>query len=301
MASALAAALFLSGYEAAAGQTDKTAGVAGEQNIIIHMNETVSGLLERTPSTFSADCLQPAKVCWYKFRKPFSSGNLPSVTVMDGVAPLIVLDDTAGITIVIDQELGNEIRDISFSVKGLPDNTLHSANKDNIYRLIQGLMKQGWDHMYHFPAPRIPGDQAAQIANARSHSLAHPWFDPRYEASLEHWIKFQNSYHWHFHKNGYYLNLKVRREDSETEPLEAGTYLTSLELMTEESYWRKHFEHEQKVQWKELLPELLEQYRRHRANHEEQARAAGIRIEHSYRDPYIHVLANRTTTEIPAR
>src|SRR5690554_7763734 len=49
MASALAAALFLSGYEAAAGQTDKTAGVAGEQNIIIHMNEPVSGLLERTP------------------------------------------------------------------------------------------------------------------------------------------------------------------------------------------------------------------------------------------------------------
>src|SRR5690606_15866755 len=127
MASSLAAALFLSGYEAAADQTDKTAGVAGEQNIIIHMNEPVSGLLERTPSTFSADCLQPAKVCWYRFRKPFSSGNLPSVTVMDGVAPLIVLDDTAGMTIVIDQELGNEIRDISFSVRGLPDNTLHSA------------------------------------------------------------------------------------------------------------------------------------------------------------------------------
>src|SRR5690554_857845 len=143
---ALATAFFLSACDVANRNTDEGNSMPAVQNIIIHMNEPVSGLLERTPSTFSADCLQPAKVCWYKFRKPFSSGNLPSVTVMDGVAPLIVLDDTAGITIVIDQELGNEIRDISFSVKGLPDNTLHSANKDNIYRLIQGLMKQGWDH-----------------------------------------------------------------------------------------------------------------------------------------------------------
>src|SRR5690554_7931548 len=63
--------------------------------------------------------LFPYTTLFRSFRKPFSSGNLPSVTVMDGVAPLIVLDDTAGITIVIDQELGNEIRDISFSVKGL--------------------------------------------------------------------------------------------------------------------------------------------------------------------------------------
>src|SRR5690554_8140440 len=112
MASALAAALFLSGYEAAAGQTDKTARVAGEQNIIIHINEPVSGLLERTPSTFSADCLQPAKVCWYRFRNLFSSGDLPCAPVVDGVAPLIVLNDTAGMRIVIDQEHGNEICDI---------------------------------------------------------------------------------------------------------------------------------------------------------------------------------------------
>src|SRR5690606_22070923 len=96
MASALAAALFLSGYEAAAGQTDKTAEVAGEQNIIIHMNEPVSGLLERASSTFSADCLQPANVCGYRSRKPFSSGNLPSGTVMVGVGPLSVLADTPG-------------------------------------------------------------------------------------------------------------------------------------------------------------------------------------------------------------
>src|SRR5690606_11489273 len=94
MASALAAALFLSGYEAAAGQTDKTAGVAGERSVIVHMNEPVSGLLERAPCTFRADCLQPAKLCWYRFRDPFSSGNPPSVTVIDRGAHRSVLDDT---------------------------------------------------------------------------------------------------------------------------------------------------------------------------------------------------------------
>src|SRR5690554_3770811 len=105
---ALATAFFLSACDVANRNTDEGNSMPAVQNIIIHMNEPVSGRLERTPSTFSPACLQPAKACWTKFRNPFSSGTLPSVTVMNGVAPLTVLNDTAGITIVIDQELGNE-------------------------------------------------------------------------------------------------------------------------------------------------------------------------------------------------
>ena len=291
--SLLATAFLLPACDVAKDSVNEVNGMSGEQSITIHINEPISELLGRAPLTFRADCLQPVMICRYQFRKPFSSRSLPSVSVMDGSEQLLDLEETAGITIVIDEELGSEIRDIRFSLRGLPDNTPHKANKDNIYKRIQDLIKQGWTHMYHFPAPRIPGDQADRLTDARGHSLAHPWFDPRYEVSLDNWIKFRRTYHWYLHKNGYYLHLSVRRENSETEPLESGTYLTSLELMTEESYWRKHFEYEQKAQWKELLPELLEEYRQQRAATEEAAIAAGIRIEDDYRDPYIRELAKR--------
>ena len=279
---------------------DRKAAPAGIQsdahaNIEIMLNQSIDTLLDRHPSTFSIDCLDPVNVCWYKVRNRFSSPDLPSVTVMGDAGSLLELDNVGSITIAIDELLGREIRDIDFSIRGLPDDSPHSENKDFVYILLQDLIHSGWSHMYHFPAARIPGSQADKIPDSQyilgEYSLAHPWFDPRYESSLENWIKSDRTLHWYLHQDANYLHIKVRRNNSSTEPNGRGTYLISLELMSESSYWRKHFGQKQKDSWQQLLPELLEQYRQDRAAMEAKARAAGIEIEEDYRDPPIRALS----------
>ena len=152
-------------------------------------------------------------------------------------------------------------------------------------------MSGGWEHMYRFPAARIPGSESHKLEGAEyvlgGYALIHPWFDPRYEASIEQWMQYSGVYSWLFYQDYAYMNVLVQRRDSQTEPGERGTYLIQIKLMDESSYWRQHFSGEQLNNWQQLLPGLLEQYRQSRELREEKARAAGIEIEESYQDPPI--------------
>src|SRR5690606_18262919 len=148
--------------------------------------------------------------------------------------------------------------------------------------------------MYRFPAARIPGSESHKLEDAEyvlgEYALIHPWFDPRNEASIEQWMQYSGVYSWLFYQAYSYVNVSVQRRDSQAEPGERGTYLIKKKLREERSYWGKHFRGEQLNKWQQLLPGLLEQYRQSRESREEKARAAGIEIEESYRDPPIKAL-----------
>lgn len=207
---------------------------------------------------------------------------------------LLQLNDVARISTAADDAQDRNIEQVTFNIRGLPDNSLHAQHKQFIYQLLSTLLASGWAHFYRFQSARISGSQANKISTANEvlgrRVLAHPWFDPRYQASLDQWLQSSSFYYWNFHRDGVYLLLTAQRSNSRSEPAEKGSYLINLELLTENAYWRRHFSEEQLNDWQRLLPARLEQYHHQRNALEEQARATGIDIETHYQDPPIRAL-----------
>lgn len=264
------------------------------KNIDITIGQPISELLSTSPIPFETDCLIPVQICWYKIQQHFSSSVLPSVNIRSLSAPLLHLNDVATVNIVIDEKLGRDIRAVNLAIRGLPDDSTHADQKTFIYKTLQEIIHAGWNHFYSFSDPRIPGAEADKLPDPNrlfgKPVLAHPWFDPRYEFSLDKWLKADHFFHWQFYKKGHYLEVTVQRANSRESPTEHGTYLISMELMSEDSYWRQHFSEEHKNEWTVQLPRVLKQYHEERTAQEEKARAAGIRIEEDYQDPCIHGL-----------
>lgn len=287
-------AFSLSAYGSAGEIAPKGRIMQSNQDIEIIFGGSIDTLLENYPSTFSTECLAPVDTCWHTVTNRLSSPSLPTVTVKDDAHTLLKIQNVADLNVVINKRRGPEIRDISLTIKGLPDDSLHSEQKDFIYNILRQLMSSGWEHMYRFPAARIPGSESHKLEDAEyvlgEYALIHPWFDPRSEASIEQWIQYGGAYSWLFYQDYAYMNVLIQRRDSQAEPGERGTYLIQIKLMDESSYWRQHFSGEQLNKWQQLLPGLLEQYRQSRESREEKARAAGIEIEESYRDPPIKAL-----------
>ena len=287
-------AFSLSAYGSADEIAPKGRVMQSNQNIEILFGGSIDTLLENYPSTFSTECLAPVDICWHTVTNRLSSPSLPTITVKDDAHTLLKIQNVADLNVVINKRRGPEIRDISLTIKGLPDDSLHSEQKGFIYDILRQLMSSGWEHMYRFPAARIPGSESHKLEDAEyvlgEYALIHPWFDPRNEASIEQWMQYSGVYSWLFYQAYSYVNVSVQRRDSQAEPGERGTYLIQIKLMDESSYWRQHFSGEQLNKWQQLLPGLLEQYRQSRESREEKARAAGIEIEESYRDPPIKAL-----------
>tara|TARA_R110000796_G_scaffold141183_3_gene257360 strand:+ start:1470 stop:2369 length:900 start_codon:yes stop_codon:yes gene_type:complete len=261
--------------------------------IQIRLEQSIDELLKSSPLPFAKDCLEPVGMCWYEVSKRFAALDLPSVEIIQGHHELH-LDQVTQLTVVINEALGTDIQNISMVVRGLPDDSPHEAQKAFIYQLIFQLGAAGWQHVYHPGDPRIPGTEADKIDTPRlifgQFVASHPWLDPQHEPSLEHWLKVGNFYNWFFHNAGAYLHLKAQRRNSRAAPADTGTYLISLEFLSESAKWRGDFEQMDKDNWQQLLPERLQQYRQQREALEAQARQAGIVIDESYQDPPIKAL-----------
>lgn len=263
-------------------------------SIQIFLGQPVADSVASSPLPFDEDCLAPVGICWYEINKRFSEPDLPSVTLSRNGSELLQLDDVGRISTVVEEAQGRLVEQVTLNVRGLPDNSPHAEQKAFVYQLLNHLQTSGWAHFYRFAAPRISGSEASKINTADKvlgkRVLDHPWFDPRYEASLEQWLSSSNTYHWYFYQDHTYLHVTVQRSNSRSEPEEKGTYLISLELLTENAYWPQHFSEEQQKDWQQLLPALLDQYHEQRSQLEAEAQAAGIEIEDSYENPPIKAL-----------
>tara|TARA_R100001244_G_scaffold64117_1_gene53092 strand:+ start:1551 stop:2441 length:891 start_codon:yes stop_codon:yes gene_type:complete len=273
----------------------KGANMTNEHPIVeVALHESITELLASSPVEFISSCLKEVGMCWYEIERRAAEPNLPTILMKHGNTPL-TLEQVTNITIVVNDERGDEVHNLTLILRSIPSNSLHEEYRDFIYSLIEKIELAGWEY-YYFPSdPRIPGTEANKIASADdvlgSYVMSHPWLEPSHKIDLERWLKFGSFYNWYFYNDGAYLHLKAWRRDSDDAPKERATYLITLEFLTETEYWLSGFtEKEDRTRWKELLPERLEGYKQQRKELEAKARAAGIAIDENYQDPSIKAL-----------
>lgn len=262
--------------------------------IEINIGASVKKLDSESPVKFKQDCLPQANFCFYEIDKSFADKNLPSVIINKTLR----VDQVVGVTIPIDQDLGEAIEKFKIIVKSIPSNSQHEEYRRFIYDLISEIKKSGWTHYYSPSRVRISDAHYYKISSPDKvfgRSMLHDyWLDPGYEMTANQWLQVRGFYKWNFYKDGNYLALEARRRNSEDKPTERGIYLISLAFRSESGRWRDAFEtDEDKKRWKELLPDLLTRYRQERQVLEDRARAAGIEVNTDYQDPPIMALESQ--------
>lgn len=260
----------------------------------IKLNTSVSQLLDATPINFKNDCLQEIGTCWYKFSKSANSESLPTARIIsessDFSSPYV-----SGISIYSPPTFNGLIQNLTVTLRGLPDNSLHSEQKDFLYSIISELLKGGWRRYLYPSDPRISGQEGRRLPSGEdvlgSTVMSHPWFDPSENMTLEQWLSITNTYEWYFvDNNDNHLLLKVWKSNDERSPKTRGTYLITLEFDSEESFWRKSFKQKDKENWINLLPKTIQRFEEDRSLLENKAEAIGIAIDQGYRPPAIRAL-----------
>jgi hypothetical protein len=243
---------------------------------------------------FSQECMKDQELCWYKIKKSANEQQLPDIMVKNS-SSVLNIEKISSITIVIDEKIGSNVENIDITLRGLPDNSTHEQNRNYIFQIIENIKSAGWKHYYFPSAPRVSGSQSAKIDSPNKvlghYTSSHPWLDPDFPIDIDRWLKISSFYDWYFYNDGAYLHLKAWRHDSKDSPMKTGTYLITLEFMTEREYWVSGFsEDEDKARWTELLPARLKSYEETRRIVEEKIRAKGIEIDETYQDPPIKAL-----------
>ncbi|MGC5699078.1 hypothetical protein J4P02_02615 [Pseudomonas sp. NFXW11] len=253
--------------------------------LYLPLGSAVDEFLEKSPVHFTADCLDAIGMCWYEADQQQALLDL-SLSQPEGT---LELDQVAGLSIAVDGNISSTIQELNIDLRGLPDNSTHQENKDLIYRLIKKLKSAGWKK-YYFPSdPRISGAELNKFDWEKSlpgsHPLSHPQFDADLEMSLEEWLGLSTFYDWYLYHGNYLAHVRALRQDSRNAPLETGTYLISLQVVSLDKFWASNFSEAQRAQWKTLFPAHLKQLLQRRSHTETQAKAAGANIEEAYTPP----------------
>lgn len=251
----------------------------------IPLGAPVDGFLKKSPVSFTADCLDAVKMCWYEPVRQETLLNL-SVSQPEGT---LELDQVAGLRIAIDGNISTNIQELNIELRGLPDNSTHEENKDLIYSLIRELKSAGWQKYYYPSDPRISGSELNKLEWEKSllgiHPLSHPLFDANREMSLEEWLGVYMFYDWYLYQGNYIAHVRAWRYDPKNAPTETGTYLITVDIISLDKFWTSSFAEEQRAQWKTLLPAHLKELQQRRSETESRAKAAGVNIEEGYVPP----------------
>ncbi|WP_369986673.1 hypothetical protein [Pseudomonas xanthosomatis] len=269
------------------------AGMAG--NVKFKAGAGVGTLMADNPGLFSSECSDEIGVCLHKFKFPFASSNLPSVTVLvPGGGPDLQISNVVSAKVFDLREAEGKLNSVDLTLQGVPSQSQHKVAKDYAYSIIRKIQGAGWRRYLSPKDPRIAGAQSAKIPVYNEVSgvrvKSHPWFDPAYEMSDEQWLSVSGLYNWYFYNNGSYIVFRGQRSQSEQDAAGQASYLFTLAVESEESVWRQAFAPEDKAEWKALLPPLIESYRTRREALEDKAEQEGIVIDRSIEDAPISVL-----------
>lgn len=286
--------IFFSGLLLAACNNGESNMTTAQNNIEIELHDQIEKAVQNSPLKFSQECMSELDLCWYKFKRSANEKELPTITVKNSSSSLTI-EKATSITMVVDKKVGDTIENLDLTVRGLPDNSPHEKQKTFIYNLLKKIQAAGWKHYYYPGDPRISGSQLKKIPSPDSVlgylTSSHPWLDPDYELDIDRWLQIESFYNWYFYNDGVYLTFKAWRRDSKDTPNETGTYLLSMEFLSERDFWSSGFtKDEEKAKWKELLPAQLKRDHDARAAAENNARAAGIEIDENYKDPVIKAI-----------
>lgn len=262
--------------------------------IDIELLTPIENITARPSNPFTESCMDQLNMCWYKIQKSANDTDLPTINIKNNNS-ILSLEHVINTTIAANRNTTKNIENLNIILRGLPKESTHTQYRDLIFDLIGKIKKSGWSHFYLPEDPRIPGSQMDKISTPDKvlgqYVSSHPWLDPDYQLDINRWLKIGSFYRWYFYNNGAYLNLKAWKQNDKAVPSEKATYLITLEFQSEREFWLSGItDKEDRLHWKELLPERLNTYRKARLELEKKARSAGIEIDDSYQDPPIHAL-----------
>ena len=257
-------------------------------NIEVMLGTPVEMLLKSSPLRFSTDCLAAVRMCWYEVRAGDKNQALIDVSIGTPESTFLI-KNTVNLNIVVDELETKNIENLSVTLRGLPDNSSHDENKEIIYALISNLKSAGW-RKYYYPAdPRISGAELSRFEVSGGvfdeTPLSHPLFDVNYQMSLPEWLAVNNFYDWYMYNGDYIAHIKVQKTNSAADPSRTGVYLTNVNFMSLERFWRVDFDEAIRPKWKDFFSDRLHQLMSKRLKVEARAKAAGISIDENYLPP----------------
>ena len=256
--------------------------------ISVELGQPVEILLRNSPLKFSKDCLTAVDMCWYEITRSGKNQSLINVSISQPQG-ITLIEKAVGLNVVVDGAETNNIEKLVVTLRGLPDNSAHEANRKIVYELISSLKSAGWTK-YYFPSdPRIVSAELNKFNWSDSvfgaMPLSHPLFDVNYEMSLSEWLAVDGFYNWYIYSGDYVAHVKVQRRNAVADPTQAGVYLIKLEVMSFDKFWRADFEEALRPNWKKLFPTRLQQLLNKRFSTEARAKAAGVSIDENYQSP----------------
>jgi hypothetical protein len=266
---------------------------SGRETVRVNMGAGVAEFLKNSPVKFNSDCSVLLKLCFHKFRLPFSSEQLPDVLI-SGAGLDLIIHQIQGILIYDDSTTAGKLEAVDITLRGVPGRSDVKLAKNFAYGVVKNILEAGWVR-YIFPdEPRVSGKESKKLSDCERflghYVLVHPCFDPAYEMSEEQWAAMSSFYNWYFYKDGYYLKFTAWRSRDEKYLPGQASYLFTIEIKSEQEFWLLHFKGGDRTRWKQLLPELLDVYTSRRETIENEAEHAGIEIDRTYQDPPISAL-----------
>lgn len=249
-------------------------------SVSIKLGESAAAFVKRYPGAKLVR--QPAGLDFYSIdwdKRP------RAIVTIEHARNTIVIDEVLGVSTSEDQaELKSE-GFFEYSVyAGVSDPDLipHDEARLRILAILRGILDAGWKSTVPRSRPRLKGQARLDYVLNVSSSIQ---LDPTHTPTFEEWMRIENRSGWSFYANGVYMEVTFTREPTLTDPAKLGSYLLTFNIKTETEYFRGYAGPDDRLRWKQVVPQELVKVAALRAGKEAELRARGVAIDESYQDP----------------
>ena len=202
-----------------------------------------------------------------------------------------VIDDVLGISSSQDLEEFKSEGLNEFDVNSgmsVPSPSLipHDEARLKTYAILRRIMDAGWKNTVDVGDPRIRGKDRLLYAISKNQ---YTGLDATYLPTPEEWMQIESRTPWNFYADGVYLQVIFTRERTLTDPTKPGSYLLTFNIKTETEYFRSFAGPDNRLRWKEVVPQEIAKAKAERPKREAELRAKGFKIDESYQDPPVPV------------
>jgi hypothetical protein len=199
----------------------------------------------------------------------------------------MVIADVLGVQAV--QELGpleseglNAIRVFAGLSQPPPSLIGHDEARVKIHAILKVILEAGWKNILDAGSPRLNGlDRMKYMWTSNK----YVGLDATYLPTLDEWMRIESRTSWGFYADGVFLEVSFTRERTMTDLAKPGSYLLNFEFKTATEYFRGYANSEDRLRWREVVPNELAKIAAQRTAKEVELKAKGVRIDEDYRDP----------------
>lgn len=261
--------------------TTETRATAMTTEVTIKLGEMGPSLAKRYPSNVKVQH-QPAGLDFYEIDWDQQS---PGTVRVEHRNHSFVVEHVLGVLSSQDLEdfKSEGLKEFNIS-SGItePDRIPHDEARLKTYAILKRIMDAGWKNTVDIGDPRVRGKDRLRYALLQNKYVG---LDVTYVPTLEEWMQIESRTPWNFYANGLYMNVIFTRERSLTDREKPGSYLLTFNIRTDTEYFRGFAGPDNRLRWKELLPQEIAKAAASRAQKEAELRAKGVSLDESYQDP----------------